>query len=153
MSGPTTPLKLYARDAEDMQIVSACLQDAVGQIGDMAYLEAERRFVMLSNRYCWEDEKAAMRVRAALQISGVTSIQHKKFNLQRRDGIVSLLSLRFEPSDILDAPSGFISLIFSGGGEIRLEVEACEAILEDITAPWAASSQPAHESDKADDEA
>ena len=141
-----SPLKLYGRDADDMQVISACLQDAVGQIGDMAYLEAERRFVVLVNRYCWEDEKADMRVRAALQIGGVGAIAYQKLNRQRLDGVVSLLSVQFEPSD---APAGVVRLIFSGGGEIRLEVEACEAILEDISAPWAASSQPAHEDDKA----
>lgn len=144
------PLKLYGRDADDMQIISACLQDAVGQIGDIAYLEDERRFVLLANRYCWEDEKADMRVRAALQIGGVGSIAYRKLNLRRRDGVVSLLSVQFEPHD---EPAGLVRLIFSGGGEIRLEVEACEAILEDISAPWAASSKPAHEEVEADDEA
>lgn len=145
-----SPLKLYGRDADDMQVISAHLQDAVGQIGDMAYLETEHRFVFLANRFCWEDEKSGKRVRAALQIGGVGAIAYRKLNLQRRDGVVSLLSVQFEPSD---APAGLVRLIFSGGGEIRLEVEACEAILEDISAPWAASSQPAHESDEADDEA
>jgi hypothetical protein len=142
----TQPLKLYGRDADDMQVISACLQDAVGQIGDIAYLEAERRFVMLANRYCWENDKAAMRVRAALQIAGVKAIAYRKLNLRRREGVISLLSVQFEP---LDAPSGVISLIFAGGDEIRLEVEACEAILEDTTAPWAVRSQPAHEDDEA----
>ena len=145
-----SPLKLYGRDADDMQVISACLQDAVGQIGDMAYLEAERRFVFLVNRFCWEDEKADMRVRAALQIGGVGAIAYQKLNRQRRDGVVSLLLVQFAPSE---APAGVVRLIFSGGGEICLEVEACEAILEDISAPWAASSQPAHEGDEADDEA
>ncbi len=142
----STPLKLYARDADDLQVISACLQDAVGQIGDLAYLPDERRFIWLANRYCWEAAPAAMRVRAALQIAGVSGIQYRKLNRQRADGVISLLSLHFEPGD---APAGHISLIFAGGGEIRLEVEACEAILEDITAPWAARSQPAHEDDEA----
>ena len=52
-----TPLKLYARDAEDMAVISAHLQDAVGQIGDMAYEAEAQRFVLLTNRYCWEQEK------------------------------------------------------------------------------------------------
>lgn len=140
------PLKLYARDVDDLQVISACLQDAVGQIGDLAYLPDERRFVMLANRYCWEQARAAMRVRAAVQIAGVTGIQYRKLNRQRADAVISLLSVQFEPGE---APSGIVSLIFAGGGEIRLEVEACEAILEDITAPWAARSQPAHEDDEA----
>lgn len=140
------PLKLYARDGDDMAVISACLQDAIGQIGDLAYLEAARRFVMLVNRYCWENKTTPMRVRSAVQVNGVDAVSYRKLNLARRDGVVSLLALQFEPNA---APAGTLRLIFAGGGEIRLEVEACEAILEDITAPWAARSQPAHEDDEA----
>lgn len=137
----TPPLKLYARDADDISVISAQLQDAVGQIGDLAYEAAGRRFVFLVNRFCWEDEKTPMRVRSALQIGGVASIQHRKLNMARRDGIVSVLAIRF---DAADAPAGHMHIVLSGGGEIRLEVEACEAILEDISAPWRAQSRPAH---------
>lgn len=139
-------LKLYARDSEDMRILSAHLQDAVGQIGDMAHLRDARRFVILFNRYCWEDTKTPLRVRSALQIGGVTSIQQRKLNQQKPDAVISLLSVQFEPKQ---APAGEIGLIFAGGGEIRLEVEACEAILEDISSPWSARARPAHGDDEA----
>ena len=86
---PIKPLKLYARDGDDMEVISACLQDSVAQIGDMVFLKEQQRFVMLVNRFCWEQE-APMRVRAALQISGVGSIQQRQLNLTRRDGIVSV---------------------------------------------------------------
>lgn len=82
-----------------------------------------------------------MRVRAAVQISGVETIRQRQLNLARGDGIVSVLAAQFE---LTQSPSGVIQLVFSGGGEIRLEVEACEAILEDVTAPWAARSRPDH---------
>jgi hypothetical protein len=134
------PLKLYARDGDDMEVLSACLQDSVAQIGDMTFRQEERRFVMLVNRYCWEQE-VPMRVRAAVQISGVETIRQRQLNLARGDGIVSVLAAQFE---LTQSPSGVIQLVFSGGGEIRLEVEACEAILEDVTAPWAARSRPDH---------
>lgn len=137
-------LKLYARDGDDIQILSAHVQDAVGQIGDMAHLRDTRRFVILFNRYCWE-AKTPLRVRSALQIGGVISIQQRKLNQQKSDGVISLLSVQFEPKQ---APAGEIGLIFAGGGEIRLEVEACEAILEDISAPWAARAQPDHGDDE-----
>ena len=78
------------------------------------------------------------------KLAGSRLLPIKRLNRQRKDGVVSLLSVQFEPGE---APAGLMRLIFSGGGEIRLEVEACEAILEDISAPWAASSQPAHEDD------
>ena len=135
------PLKLYARDGDDVAVISACLQDAVGQIGDMTHLANERRFVMLLNRYCWEAAPDKLRVRAALQIAGVTAIQHKGLTLKRRDGVVSLLAV--QAASEKDG-SMTLNLVFAGGGEIRLDVEACEVILEDITAPWGAQSRPAH---------
>jgi hypothetical protein len=135
-------LKLYGRSAEDMHIMSTYLQDAVAQLGDMVHLADEKRFVILFNRFCWEREGAPMRVRSALQLANVAAIRQKKLNLKRRDGVVALLAIDFEPGTL---PEGEIALQFAGGGEIRLAVEACEAILEDITAPWAASSRPQHD--------
>lgn len=137
-------VKIYARDGEDVAVISAYLQDAVAQIGDMTYLAKQRRFVLLANRFCWENDKTPMRVRAALQIGGVTAIQHTKLNLARRDGVVSVLALRQDDADMDGDTLPPMRLIFSGGGEIRLEVEACEVILEDITAPWKAQSRPVH---------
>ncbi|HEY5006358.1 MAG TPA: DUF2948 family protein, partial [Caulobacteraceae bacterium] len=36
------PLRLLAEDADDLGVISAALQDAVGQIGDIAYEAVER---------------------------------------------------------------------------------------------------------------
>ena len=47
-------LKLVARDADDMKVLSACLQDSVMKVADMAHLSQARRFVLMVNRYCWE---------------------------------------------------------------------------------------------------
>ena len=140
----TTALKLYGRSPADMEVISAHLQDAVAQIGDMAYLADEQRFVLLANRFCWENERAPMRVRSALQLANVVSIRQKKLNLTRREGVVALLAVHFLPNKL---PAGEMRLQFAGGGEIGLEVEACEAILEDITAPWAAKARPHHDLD------
>jgi hypothetical protein len=111
----------------------------------MAYLADEQRFVLLANRFCWENERAPMRVRSALQLANVVSIRQKKLNLTRREGVVALLAVHFLPNKL---PAGEMRLQFAGGGEIGLAVEACEAILEDITAPWAAKARPHHDLDK-----
>ena len=37
-------LKLLALDEEDLQIISAALQDAVLRVGDLAYREREKQF-------------------------------------------------------------------------------------------------------------
>ena len=140
----STALKLYGRSPADMEVISAHLQDAVAQIGDMAYLADEQRFVLLANRFCWENERAPMRVRSALQLANVVSIRQKKLNLTRREGVVALLAVHFLPDKL---PAGEMRLQFAGGGEIGLAVEACEAILEDITAPLVAKARPHHDLD------
>ncbi len=49
-----TPLKLRAHDAEDLGALAACLQDALVPLADVVYLKAEKRFVMVANRFMWE---------------------------------------------------------------------------------------------------
>ena len=51
---PTSRLRLKARDADDLEVISASLQDAIVAIGDMTYLPMEQRFVMVANRFKWE---------------------------------------------------------------------------------------------------
>ena len=46
----TAPLKIIARDAEDLAVVAACLQDALIPLNEMRYLPQERRFIMVANR-------------------------------------------------------------------------------------------------------
>ena len=49
-----TALKLLAQDAEDLKVVAAALQDAVGRIGDISYEPGARRLTLALNRYRWE---------------------------------------------------------------------------------------------------
>ncbi|MEE8562657.1 MAG: DUF2948 family protein, partial [Alphaproteobacteria bacterium] len=51
----STPLKLRAVDAEDFAVLGACLQDALVPVQDMRFLGEENRFVMVANRFCWEN--------------------------------------------------------------------------------------------------
>ena len=61
-------MKLAAADSEDLEILSARLQDAAGRLGDFAWLPKQRRFACVLNRYRWEDNKSGKgsRVRAGL---------------------------------------------------------------------------------------
>ena len=138
-------LKLLARSGDDITLLSAHIQDAILQIGDMAYLARERRFVAVMNRYCWEAEKTNKRVRCALNIGNVNAVQHRNIDMSRPQAVLSLLALSFTQKD---APDGELQMIFSGGGEICLAVEAPEAILEDITMGWPARGRPQHKFDE-----
>src|SRR5260370_7067427 len=48
-------LKLRAEDAEDLAVISACLQDALVAVRDLAYAPQERSFLFVANRFRWEN--------------------------------------------------------------------------------------------------
>ena len=136
-------LKLAAADAEDLQILSARLQDAVGQLKNFIWLPKKRRFAAVVNRLQWE-AGGKTRVRAGLHFDGVLKVQSHKVKLGAGDAVVSLLALRFEPTGSED-PGGAIEIVLAGGGAIRLTVECIDAELSDMTDAWAARGKPDHE--------
>jgi hypothetical protein len=136
-------LKLAAADAEDLQILSARLQDAVGQLKNFTWLPKKRRFAAMVNRLQWEDG-GKTRVRAGLHFDGVLKVQSSQVKLGAGDAVVSLLALRFEPAGGED-PGGIIEIVLAGGGAIRLTVECIDAELSDETESWAARGRPDHE--------
>ena len=134
-------LRLLAADAADLAIVSAALQDAVAKIGDIAFDAGARNLTLALNRYRWETDQPE-RVRAALQFGGVLSVQTRKIRRDRRDAVLSLLSVTFEAGG---APGGVINLTFAGGGDLRIKVECLDVIMADISAPWPTPREPRHE--------
>ena len=140
-------LKLLALDDEDLGIVSAHVQDAVVKVGDMGYSKADRRFVLLMNRYAWEAGDArgrGQRKRAGLHFDFVAGAHAEGFDLNAKDGVLELLAITFETGE---APAGQVLLTFAGGGRVRLDVECLEARLRDLGGVWAAKAQPKHDVD------
>ena len=133
---------LAAQDAEDITILSARLQDAVGQLGDFAWLPKQHRFAGVVNRLQWEDG-GKTRVRAGLHFDGVRGVQTKNVKLGAKGAVISILTLKFT-SAAVDDPAGVIEIVLAGGGAIRLEVECIAAELADLTQPWAARATPDH---------
>jgi len=69
-------LTLGAEDQEDLEIISACLQDAVTKVKDLVWLPRSRRFAGLFNRFKWEDaRKSGLRVRSRLHFDAVRKVQ------------------------------------------------------------------------------
>ncbi|UYN99421.1 MAG: DUF2948 family protein [Devosia sp.] len=143
-----TDLKLIALDPEDLEVVSAHVQDAVIRTADMGYARADRRFAMLMNRFDWSRDgnprDKGLRKRAALHFDGVSHVAFSGFDPAAPEGVLSLLAVNFQ---LADAPSGTVELRFAGGGTIRLTVDYLEARLADLGAAWAASAKPAHDLD------
>jgi hypothetical protein len=139
----TEDLKLVVLDADDLAIVSAHLQDAVAKIGDMAYLPGEKRFAMLVNRFDWSTagKPEPVRKRAGIHFERVLNARMKGIDISKREAVLSLLAVEFEEAE---APSGAVTLHFSGDGAIRLEVECLEAALSDLGPQWPAQKCPQH---------
>jgi|HubBroStandDraft_2_1064218.scaffolds.fasta_scaffold755039_2 hypothetical protein len=136
-------LKLAATDAEDLEIVSARLQDAVLKLKNVSWQPKKRRFAAVVNRLQWESG-GKTRVRAGLHFDGVLKVQSQKVKLGADEAVVSLLAVRFTPNTGED-PGGVIELVLAGGGAFRLTVECIDAELADMTSAWAARGRPDHE--------
>lgn len=142
MSEPA-PLRLIAEDAEDLAVISAALQDAVGKIGDIRLEASGRQLTLGLNRFRWEVKgKEGMRVRSGLQIASVLQVRSRRLRREAKDAVVSLLGVTFEPGE---APGGTIVLTFAGGGELRAEVECVDATLADVSASWPTPRRPVHD--------
>lgn len=147
MTGSEQPLKLVALDEEDLEILSAHCQDAVIRLDEMAYVKKDRRFALIINRFDWETAlntpkpKQYRRRRSALRFDCVETVQRLQLDPAKKRDVKKLLAFRFEPHT---PPAGEIHLIFSGGGEIKLNVECIEAELQDLGAIWETSSRPDH---------
>jgi hypothetical protein len=147
--GGERPLNLGAMDAEDLQVVSSLVQDAVLPANEIAFQKRHQRLGLLVNRVRWEDREAAERqgrplerVQSVLSIENVLNVASQ--GIQRdSDTVLSLLSIGFEAQD---DGAGFVTLTFAGDGALRASVEALELRLKDVTRPYVAPSgkAPSH---------
>ncbi len=145
--GGEAPLRLIARDAEDLQVLSALVQDAVFPGSEMQFTKRDRRFAILLNRFRWEDAPGATarardfeRVQAVMLISDVLSVRSQGVPKGDADTVLSVLSVTFEPGE---EGAGEVMITLAGDGAIALQVEALEVMLKDVTRPYIAPSRRA----------
>jgi hypothetical protein len=162
----TAPLKIIARDAEDLAVVSACLQDALIPLNEMRYLPQERRFIMVANRFRWEraakggaeqppgtdasfdsdeDFGAQQRTNAGICIDRVLAVRSRNIDRSRPDDFLSVLSVQLDGNKL--------TFLFAGGGVIQVEIEALALYLSDLGRAWPTQWQPEHTADAADGKA
>ncbi len=147
--GDEKPLRLMAADRDDLAVISALVQDAVFPAAQMRWLARERRFVLLLNRFRWEDPLNARgarkpeRVQSLLVIEDVLKVQSQGVAPSDDDMVLSLLTIEFEPGE---DGSGALVLTLAGDGAVRLEVESINLLLKDVTRPYLAPSHkvPSH---------
>ncbi len=136
-------LRLLALDADDLPVLAAHMQDAVVRRGDMSWLPKQRRFALVGCRFNWMAAHPRLHERrfAGMHFDSVTNVQRSGLDPATPDAMHNLLSLVFAPDE---APSGVVTLIFSGGGSVRLQVECVDAQLRDLGACWSTPRKPGH---------
>ncbi|TCP59848.1 DUF2948 family protein [Rhodovulum bhavnagarense] len=142
--GAERPLRLMAVTQEDLQVLSALVQDAVLSASDMRWDRGRRRFALLLNRFRWEDCPAAERlgrpyerVRSVLTVEDVQKVASQGFDRDDADQVLSVLSVAFEPGA---EGSGRVVVTLAGDGALAFDVECLEIGLHDVTRPYAAPS-------------
>lgn len=139
-------LKLVARDAADLDIISSMLQDALVPLSDMVWIPDERRFVIAVNRFRWEHgdrrKQPAERVTAGVSFGNVDSVKRRNLDAAQRGGFLSLLSVSLAESDA--AGGAVVLLNFAGDAAIRLESPSLLCHLEDFGEPWPTQWRPSH---------
>ncbi|NKX37167.1 DUF2948 family protein [Tritonibacter mobilis] len=149
--GRERPLNLGAYEAEDLEVISSLVQDAVFPVTEMSWRASARRFAILLNRFRWEDRVAAERrgrayerVQSVLLAENVLNVASQGIDRTDKDMILSVLSVTFEPGE---DGAGHLLLTLAGDGAIRLSVEALEVTLKDVTRPYRAPSKhmPQHD--------
>ena len=143
--GADEPLRLMAVDADDLQVISTLVQDAVFPVTEMAWHPGQRRFALLLNRFRWEDRQAAERrgraverVQSMLVVGDVEKVQSQGVDRSEKEMVMSLLSISFVPGE---DGTGRVELTLAGDGVIALQVEALDVTLRDVTRPYIAPSK------------
>ena len=131
-------LKLIGKNEEDLKIISAYLQDSVVIIKDIVFLKKNRTFIMILNRFMWEDvEKGVFRqnkrVRCALKFEEVIKVQSKNINQKNYNKPLEYLVIR---SSLVASNLFEIKIFFSEGDIIIITSEVIEVFMEDLSKPW-----------------
>ena len=141
-----TNLKLLGKNQEDLKVISAYLQDSVLIIKDTVFLKQNRTFVMIVNRFMWEDGEKGIftqnkRIRCAIKFEEIFKIKSKNINQKRTSKILECLAIN---SNLNIDEIYKIKIFFSGGSVITLFAEAIDVVMHDLGKPWNVKHIPIH---------
>jgi hypothetical protein len=146
-------LKLRAEDADDLAVLSACLQDALVAVRDLGYFADEQDFIFIANRFRWESglrpragEEGHQRVLCAVTFSTVASVSYRGFRRSDENRILCLLAIR---SETAGAGGVAILLEFAGAAAIRLDAARILCRARDLGEPWPTPWRPTHDENEA----
>ena len=139
-------LKLIVRNREDLKVISAYSQDSIVAVEDITFLRKNRIFVMIINRFMWEDIEKGIhrqnkRIRCAIKFEGILKVKSKKINQKNKNKRLECLAIK---SNEVKGAINEINFFFAGGGVITLISESIEAIMRDLGEAWNVKHTPKH---------
>ena len=148
--GSEQALRLRAESPDDLTVISAYVQDSVGQNSEISWMAKKHRFGILLNRFRWEDRLNAElqkrpyeRVQSLLVVESVLKVAAQGLDPSDKDMAFELLSVSFQPGE---DGAGQVLLTLAGDGAIALDVECLDVTLLDVSRPYIARSThaPSH---------
>ena len=139
-------LKLLALNDDNLKVLSAHLQDSVVLVKDMIFLKKSRTFLMMVNRFMWEDIELGVfrenkRIRCAVKFENVLEVKSRNISQKKKDKILELLSI---DSEVKNNKKELL-ITFAGNNEIILIVEEINILLDDVGLPWKVKHVPKHQ--------
>jgi len=139
-------LKLLALNDDDLKVLSAHLQDSVVLVKDMIFLKKSRTFLIMVNRFMWEDIERGIfrenkRIRCAVKFENVLEVKSRNISQKKKDKILELLSI---DSEVKNNKKELL-ITFAGNNEIVLMVEEINILLDDVGIPWKVKHVPKHQ--------
>ncbi len=141
-----TGLNLLGQSEEDLKVISAYLQDSIIVVSDMVFLKKNKTFIMIANRFMWEDVEKGIfrqgkRIRCAVKFEDVLEVKSHKINQKNRKRSLEYLAIKCN----LNTDETYnINIFFAGGSIITIISDSIEVFMQDIGKPWHVKHVPLH---------
>ena len=139
-------LRLIGKNQNDLKVISAYLQDSIVIVRDIAFLKKNMTFIMIVNRFMWEDvEKGVFRqnkrIRCAVKFEEVLKVKSQNINQRNKNKPLEYLATK---CSLVFDKTYEINIFFAGDSIITIISEAIEVVMYDIGKPWDVKHMPIH---------
>tara|TARA_Y100000814_G_C12097179_1_gene322290 strand:- start:98 stop:490 length:393 start_codon:yes stop_codon:yes gene_type:complete len=118
--------KIIARDADGLQVISACCSDSKVKIEDIKFLKKNKIFLLLIERIK-KEKNSEETTKSIVKFEYIASVKSKNINQNNNSDILELLGIDL----FRDKKNYNISIYFKNNAFITLSSEMLEVTLED----------------------
>ena len=139
-------LRLVGKNQDDLKVISAFLQDSIVVVKDMVFLKRNRTFIMIANRFMWEDVEIGVfrknkRISCAVKFEEVLEVRSQNINQKNKNKPLEYLAI--ECSLAIDKTYE-LKIFFAGNSIITIILETIEVFMHDLGKSWSVKYIPLH---------